>query len=290
MRNLLIIISMILPFQVWGQVLKTDNQQIIEESVKAGLVIMSHSYQLEDTVNHQRFGRYGKPEFGKGYSIGVKIANRIIVQNTVVTPWESDSNFERYKNSHMPVLYKGTVREYSDTIVHEMHIQNDCIENLFKKELFAISDSSINAKHGFPIDTISGLKNGWLIWLVSDESIEKSDSIHNESLMIYKSELSFGVDTCEVGIKAPSTKKNVWGGIYVTPKQTSVGQITFYLSGIIRYKGNDIWSVVAPFIRASITPVKESLNDLTPVETTDQSVAKPTDDTKKKKEKKKRNK
>lgn len=288
MKSLLLIISILLPLHIWGQVFKSDNQQLIEESVEAGLVIVSQSYQLEDTVTHQRFGRYGKSEFGKGYSIGVRISNKLIVQNSVVTPWSADPNFERYKKSHLPVPYKGAIREYGDTIVHEMSMRNDYIDKLHNTELFTIRDSTINVKQGFQLDTISGKKNGWLIWIVSDVSIEKSDSIHNESLMIYKSELSFSVDTCEVSIKAPSTKRNVWGGIYVTPMQTSVGQITFYLSGIIQYKGNDMWSVVSPFIKESITPIKESLNDLTPVETIEKPVDKPTDDTKKKKKAKKK--
>lgn len=271
--------------------LLSNNQQFICDATKGGLAIVSQSYQLEDTVSHQKFGRYGKDEFGQGYSIGIRIPGRLIVSKSVVEPWHNDPNFERYKNSHLPVRYKRAVREFCDTIVNNQIVLNERIDDLYKSELFAIQDSTINKNQGFQLDTIPGKKNGWLIWIVSDEPIEKSDSIHNESLMIYKSELSFNDDACEVTIKSPSTEKNVWGGIYVTPIQTSVGQITFYLSGIIQYKGNDVWSVVSPFMKESITPIAETFDDLTPVETikkeAEEDTGRPLGDKKKKKTKKK---
>ena len=253
----------LLPIGVNAQFYKSANQQLIEDAITGGVVIVSQSYQLEDTVTHQKFGRYGRPEFGKGYSVGVRIQGKLIVSRSVVEPWNNDPNFERYRNSHVPVRYKRTIREYSDTIVNEKIVQNECIDDLYKSELFTVQDSTIRVNQGFHLDTMSGNKNGWLIWVVSDEPIEKSDSVHNESLMIYKSDLLFGDDERVVNIKSPSTEKNVWGGIYVTPQQTSVGQVTFYLSGIIQYKGNDVWCVVSPFIKEQ---ENGTLEDLTPVE------------------------
>ena len=107
--------------------------------------------------------------------------------------------------------------------------------------------------------------------------------------------LSMGevIDRLVVNIKAPSTEKEVWGGIFVTPVQTSVGQITFLLSGIIQYKGNDIWSVISPFMKEAITPTTEILDDLTPIETIKEDVIKentdkPVTDSKKKKKKTKK--
>lgn len=271
----------------------SGNQQIIHDATKDGLVIVSQSYQLEDTVTHQKFGRYGKPEFGQGYSVGVKISGKLILQRSAVEPWNEDPNFERYKKSHMPVRYKRTIRECGDTLITEKIVQNEHIDDLYRSELFALQDSSINVKQGFQLDTLPGHKSGWLIWVIADNPIEKSDSIHNEYLMIYKSELSFNNEQCEVNIKAPSTEKEVWGGIFVTPVQTSVGQITFFLSGIIQYKGNDIWSVISPFMKEAITPITETLDDLTPIETIKEDVIKentdkPVTDSKKKKKTKKK--
>ena len=65
-------------------------------------------------------------------------------------------------------------------------------------------------------------------------------------------------------------------------------QITFLLSGIIQYKGNDIWSVISPFMKEEITPITETLDDLTPIETIKEDVIKentdkPVTDSKKKK-------
>lgn len=272
---------------------KNQTVSIIENAVIEGITIVSQSYQLEDTVTHQKFGRYGKPEFGQGYSVGVKIPGKLILHRSAVEPWNEDPNFERYKKSHMPVRYKRTIRECGDTLITEKIVQNEHIDDLYRSELFALQDSSINVKQGFQLDTLPGNKNGWLIWVISDNPIEKSDSIHNESLMIYKSELSFNNEQCEVNIKAPSTEKEVWGGIFVTPVQTSVGQITFFLSGIIQYKGNDIWSVISPFMKEAITPITETLDDLTPIETIKEDVIKentdkPVTDSKKNKKTKKK--
>ena len=63
----------------------SGNQQIIHDATKDGLVIVSQSYQLEDTVTHQKFGRYGKPEFGQGYSVGVKISGKLILRTLILS-------------------------------------------------------------------------------------------------------------------------------------------------------------------------------------------------------------
>ena len=114
----------------------SGNQQIIHDATKDGLVIVSQSYQLEDTVTHQKFGRYGKPEFGQGYSVGVKIPGKLILQRSAVEPWNEDPNFERYKKSHMPVRYKRTIRECGDTLITEKIVQNEHIDDLYRSELF----------------------------------------------------------------------------------------------------------------------------------------------------------
>ncbi len=244
----------------------SNNQQIINDAMEGGLVIASQSYQLEDTTSHQRFGRYGRPEFGKGYSIGVKTAKGIIVTEDYVEPWKNDPNFARYRNSHKPMRFKQQERALNDSVLADRSFDVESSDTI-ASNLYLLRDSTLSCKEGFALDTIEGDKNGWLVWVVSDEAISASDSVFSESLMIYKKDLTVSCGNVPTRIESPNTDKTVWGGIYVVPKQTAVGQMTFFLCGIAVKDEKGDWSVSTPFasLKTDPDPVPPQVDDLTPV-------------------------
>ena len=61
-----------------------------------------------------------------------------------------------------------------------------------------------------------------------------------------------------LSIDKPEIQEPVYGGIYVTPRQTSIGQITFRLTGIVVPDG-DGWIMEFPFIEK-----KKEVSSLTP--------------------------
>ena len=78
-----------------------------------------------------------------------------------------------------------------------------------------------------------------------------------------------------LSIDKPEIQEPVYGGIYVTPRQTSIGQITFRLTGIVVPDG-DGWIMEFPFIEK-----KKEVSSLTPIA----SVAESKHDSLKKKKK-----
>lgn len=243
----------------------STNQQIVSDATKGGIVIVSQSYQLEDTITHQRFGRYGNLEFGKGFSVGVKVPNGIIVTNEYIEPWNTDVNFYRYRNSHKPVRFKQQARELNDSVIREKYLDVSSAHSLYISKLYLLQDTTVDIANGIAIDTLPGDKEGWMLWLVSDNVIEAADSVYNESFIIHKKTLTVSTDSLEIKIDAPNTEKKVWGGIYIVPKQTAVGQITFLLSGIAIKDMTGKWSVVMPFLNSAPTSIAEPVNDLTPI-------------------------
>ena len=263
MRRLIIILAL-LPIMCYAQfeasMFTTNNQKLIEQAVKSGITIIERTYQLEDSTTRQRFGRYGNEIFGKSRSLGIRVGNSIIVDQKILTPWESDVNFDRFRASHIPVIASSHIIELDDTIKKNVVIKEDSVFHV-TKSLISLPDSSIVIE-GFAIDMFDQPTEGWMVLITSNKTISEWDGTPI-LYSIYKKNIDFSSDNNEYEVETPQMPNNIWGGVFIIPKQTQIGQLTFTLAGILVKNSDNNWSLETPLIPEE--RVVQQLDELTPL-------------------------
>ena len=229
-----------------------SSNSVVEQAIKGGVFFASHSYQLRDTVSNQKFGRYGEQEFGQVWSLAVKTKGGYIVPDSVISPWEKDSNYSRYKEQYKPVSYKMSYREVGDTVSTDIYSNKIFpeYESIGYSGMSFVKDSSTFAGAGFETDKLPGEKQGWCIWYKSKNVPERLDSLGEVSIIIIKQNITVSEDCTIQSVKAPDSAKDLIGGIYVSPTVDTIGKVSFKIVGFIQeYNGEG--ELFSPFVTSS---------------------------------------
>ena len=263
-----------------GQIFKSSNQQFVEQAIKNGIFVIKQTYQLEDTTTQQRFGRYGNEEFGAFSSLAIRTSNGILVDSQLLSPWETDSNFSRYRATHRPVIANSYSMEFGDSIMSPITFSTDSLNlGQFRLAKLCPQDSSFV---GFDNKRYNRTTEGWIVWLSNDSTINEFNGHKNPEFTIFKRTIEFHPDSISYKIDAPSTSNQLWGGIFVVPEQTEIGQITFFLGGVIvKDLASNEWVLATP-MEQMITTRTRPEDELTPLR------QQPTENKKKKDKKKKK--
>lgn len=271
MKRYLLLFIVLIPFQLAGQLFRSTNQQLIEDAIRSGLQLYTHSYQLQDTTTNLKYGRNGQDDFGKGYFIGIRVKDGFIITENALAPWLCDVNYNRYRNAYRPISHKGQIRGLRDTTIYDCGILNNVVESYPNTPFHRVRSPFQSDNWGFCLDTAPGSKAGWFVWILSDNTIDTLDSLHCESYMIFKREMLVPHDSVKQTVDAPLTDKNIWGGIYVTPIQTDIGQISLLLTGIMAKSEDDNqWLLYTPFIKDEQEEVVVTEDELTPINVADE--------------------
>ncbi|MDE6648973.1 MAG: hypothetical protein K2K45_03485 [Muribaculaceae bacterium] len=242
--------------QIFNFSLRTNNQQLIDKALSGAFVRINQSYELCDTVKDEHFGRDGKDHFNIVPFIGVETEEGIVFPGSVLTPWGNDSDFEKYKDRYKPLATKSTISLLNTEEKQSHKYSGSPIDGLaLTKYLCTMADTTRTVK-GLNVDSIPGKKDGWFIWLSSEKDLAETDTVKLTSI---KKDLEVPVNGESLRIDTPEISETVYGGIYVTPTQTAVGQITFILTGIMVSDENG-WILDFPFITKSkknkvLTPI-----------------------------------
>lgn len=274
--TILIFSSVSLSSQV---IVKSQSQSFVEQAIKDGIFVIRQTYQLEDTITQQRFGRYGNEEFGAYSSLAFRTSDGFIVDSQLLSPWETDSNFSRYRTSHKPVMAQAYSVEFGDSIMSPITYSTDSL-NLGQLRLAKLcpQDSSFV---GFDNKIYKSPTEGWVVWLSNDSTINESIGLKKPDFTIFKRTVEFHPDTMSYRIDTPNISKQLWGGIFVVPEQTAIGQITFFLGGVIvREIESNEW-ILVPSVGQTTTVLARPEDELTPL------LQQPVDKKKKNKKKKK---
>ena len=245
---------------------------LVEAGVENGVFLLSHSYQLSDTLSLQKFGRYGQPEFGTRYSLAVKVKDGYVIPAALAEPWSSDENFARYQGKYKPVSYRIESRQLADTVSVELYAgQFPPFQPLGVNDYVFVADSTSFGGDGFPLDRECGEKRGWCVWYTIPAPVERIDSIGTVSTVTTQSNLKFTAGETFYEVTVPNMNDTILGGIYVVPCQSAIGVLTFKLAGIITKK-DEQWGVSTPFVDAP------SEDELFPVEAGIMEVPAPVED------------
>lgn len=251
-----------------AQFFYSDNQQIIKDIVINSFVIVEQSYLLQDTVNHQLFGRNNQTEFGKLRGIAVKTKDGYLISNELLTPWDVDEDCKRYLNQYRGVISKTNIFEISDTIVSQRGIVSRPANS--QNQFVSLINDTIFQNNGFKIAQTSSQTEGWLVWLTAKNDIESLKAGDNVTYQIYKKDLNVSVDSICYDVVSPTTENKIIGGLFIVPGQSQIGNIVFNLCGIvINVEGR--WKIILSnfnnTISNSATIENEDIN-LTPVNNT----------------------
>lgn len=258
LSTLLIAITLPMAAQIFNFSLRTNNQQLIDEALSGAFIKINQSYELCDTVNDEHFGRNGKDYFNIIPFIGINTAKGFIFPSAMLEPWTYDGEYDEYKGQYKPIT---TASKYSVLNTDKelgIDSSNQPASGTGITKYLCLLNDTIQQRCGLPIDTVPGIKNGWLIWLSSNTDLADTDSVRFTSI---KKEIEVPIDGGYLHIEKPDISETVYGGVYVTPVQTSIGQLSFTLTGVM-VLGEDGWVIDFPFIQQpqetkKLTPIND---------------------------------
>ena len=241
-------ISIALPAQQFSpfENIQSSSQQLIADAIKEGVFIIHRYYQLQDTTAQTPiyFGWQNQNWFGETYSLGIKTKEGYYLMDQAVRPWMYDKKFEQYAQSDrlVPVISTSEYKMPEDTSYTALPYSNVIVKEIYTHQLYLAQDTTTFHQKGFSMDLCEGAKKGWLVWLVVNNSLEQDNS-QTLSFLIYRLELTFEQGKGRYQIATPSTNKHIVGGFYLLPEITDIGQITFYLTGMLQ-REEGTWQVV----------------------------------------------
>ena len=243
--------------------LQSANQQFIEDAVKNGVFIVRRCYRLQDTTTDPPsfFGWQNMDYFGETFSLGIKVVDGYLLGDSAVRPWEYDDKFKKHaqKERFVPVLSTSEYKTLDDTGYKPLPFREITTKEISAGRVYLAQDAAVFNQKGFSVDYSDGNKKGWLVWLVSDKPVEGQDH-PAVTFMIYRSELTFERDKESYEVNIPATDKQPFGGFYVLPEITDIGQINFRLAGAL-HNENGKWQV----IRVKNTKERPAEGGLTPI-------------------------
>ncbi|MDR1680349.1 MAG: hypothetical protein LBS12_00995 [Prevotellaceae bacterium] len=222
------------------------NQQLLEQAVADGLLVVRRYYQLKDTTVEPPayYGWNNQPHFGESLSLGVKgDSGRCLLSESAVHPWLYDPKFDQYRNQnrYVPALFKAEYRLLDSAAYRPVVLEDSAVPLSDNRLYTAVADSAFGSS-GFTVDRDSGEKNGWLVWVLANAPLT-GNATQPLSLIVYRSPLTFTDDLTLYEVRTLSTEKTILGGIYILPQITGIGQITVKLSGVL-LEENEKWHVV----------------------------------------------
>lgn len=241
----------------------SPNQQLVEQAVRNGVVLLRQDYQLLDTVTNERYGWNHRDMFNSVYSVGIKVGGGYVVSDRFVHPWSYDGRYLDLTGvTYVPVVSKTMGRIITDTVMTEIKYGVSDVCPLEDSLAYRI-DCEDSELEGFPVDSSAGAKDGWLVWVVAEDSTLSDSS--ELSLVTYRHSMTLDKDTLRYQLPDPVASDYIIGGFYVVPQNTAVGVLDFKLAGFATQK-DGIWYLVAENISEYSAEVEaEDVSMLTPV-------------------------
>lgn len=226
---------------------------IMEKTVKPGLIVVRHGFQIKDNKTGDLYGLNGSQIFGESYSLAIKASDGIFIREDAVAPWNHNNSFAKYKGKYTPVSYKTSYVELNDSCDFlDFLLESDKLKVTNDSDIYKYNTDSFN-NNCLQLDTISESKQGWIMWLIQKSNSKVFDK-DNLSFSCQEYKLNFGKLNKVENVTCPSDAI-VIGGVYVIPFSIGIGKIELKIAGILS-KINDEWKVVLPFLRSERTNVQ----------------------------------
>ena len=177
-----VVITIVLAFsfncafaQLLHGLLNSPNQQLVENAVKEGILLVKQEYQLLDTVTNTKYGRNHQEMFGIVYSMALKAEKRYIVTDEFLHPWRFDKQYaDLQNNEYKPIISKTQIKVISDSTLQTL-VYNSANFSSIKDSVLYSLDSIGHSNGGFSTDTsFAGEQDGWLVWVTYKDKLTDS--------------------------------------------------------------------------------------------------------------------
>lgn len=244
-RIVIILLSMMALLQSGAQkIVKSTGQKITESAILGSCVVVKQSYQIKNKKTGIVYGRNGRDEFGKSYSIGVKTDAGLVLIEKAIKPWLYDVDFKKVKDDYDPLIFLTEVGE----IVSDAKVSySACPISIGHQQPNGawVANVSVNSPNILGIDTELGQKDGWLVWYTAD-NINSNDSTAL-SVQSVNRKIEANEEGVDIDVEAPIGAGTPVGGIYVCPFYEGNGRVVYKLTGIIIQNDNK-WVLRTPFV------------------------------------------
>lgn len=245
----------------------SSNQQLVEQAVKEGIVLLRQDYQLLDTLSNTRYGWNHQEVFNSIYSIGFNVKGSYIVNERFIRPWQFDQRYKEFRDTtYIPVISKTYSKSILDTAYTNIKY-NPSYNRVIKDSLVYSVDSLTYECRGFSVDSSFGEKDGWLVWVTATDSVPQENT--QLSIVTYRHQITIEEEKNEYIIPKPATSQNIMAGILVVPKNTHIGVLDFQVIGYAYKKGNE-WYIIRDTENIIISE-QDNKFLLTPVTTSDEN-------------------
>lgn len=222
------------------------SSNLIEDAVKKGFCVIRQNYRLLDPETGNLYGRGNKNEFGVTYSIGVKYPEGFYITDKAVRPWEYDENYNQYRgDKYKPIISSTQVVLINDTLDYQSIEFPDRLQTLIPETVYCLKEDILKDQ-GFSFFPLQEKNAGWVIWITTQENRDLSKKVDVTYHIYHKNVEMLDGNAAPVSMDVSQIQGRILGGIYVIPEQTSIGQITFHLCGIMVEKENK-WLLFFPF-------------------------------------------
>lgn len=205
-------------------------QTYVEKAIADGIIVVRQSFQIADK-DGERYGFRGKNEFGISYTLGIKVHDGLIINDKAVRPWDYDSNFDKYRGKYSPLLYQCS---YSPTAEAADYQELDCAnaEAWCDSTVYHVGTDLFGGQ-GFTLDTTTGVKDGWVVWITADKGADRDQNAAIEVVAIRNSKVEVETPDQAIAIGQLTTESDIIGGFFLVPAFTGIGTMEFHLCGII---------------------------------------------------------
>ena len=220
-----------------------NGQDLTVKALNGSMVVVKQSYQVKNKKNGKIYGRDGRKEFGQSYSIGVKTEAGLVLTDIALKPWTDDNAFKKVEESYEPVISLTEVREIRNNDETKF---SQCPLQLGRQQPNGmwIANASDVVPNAMEIDTEEGQKDGWMIWYLAKDNLEK---VPNAIISFQTLSKNLEVNGGDINIDSPVDEKAVLGGIYVCPFYHGGGHVAYRLVGMA-VKEDRQWKLRTPFI------------------------------------------
>ena len=249
-----------------AQIQSAENK-LIAESVGGSLLVVEQTYKVKDRNAELYYGFNGSNIFGRSLSIAVRLKSGLCYTDAFVRPWVGDANFSRYEAGYKPVYAGAQFKYVTDSALRGFPFDSVGCHKTESELVYVTAKTPFNAQ-GLEPDSLTGAKRGWLLWVVSDDTVHRTDSLVIDvracNITATDTMLYHKVNQPNRQMILSSKKySNVLGCIFVSPRHTALGEVQFMLTGVLVEKDGQ-WQLVTPFVRQFRQPT-EPAGGLTPI-------------------------
>ena len=228
MKQTMLFLMLALAVQAMGQGIATPNQTMVRRAVEPTLWVVRSGYKLQDTTG-QYYGRSGRDEYSQGFTLSVGVDGSLLSMGMVATPWERDDSFDRYRQTHTPVLSSLACRHLSDSLYTTIPLPAETVQGQFLT--LGLAEGSLNRHVGSASD-------GWLLWVYVADTLDHVGTTHTEavSYSIRPDETAtqrrVSPPRIPLGVRSSEARCRAIGAVWVVPTYPGEGIVRFCLGGI----------------------------------------------------------